>query len=182
MPRPVLVGEMLGALCHAKGPLCWHWVTGQGPPPPRRCGRKPGGKPACAEKLEEDGRLMVFNPLNPDENGGPPRCRAGPQSRLQPSRASEKRAAAALWASLALCSVSLQPPGSRLTRRGAARNGDQLQIPRAGSGLGGAPRSGLGGADPAPRGPASPGDPEPGVSVPPTKSSVEPGRTLVVGC
>lgn len=44
----------MGALCHAKGSLCWHWVTGQGLAPEER---KEAGRKArlCRLELEEDG-------------------------------------------------------------------------------------------------------------------------------
>ena len=68
---PFEAGETWGALCHAKGPLCWHRVAGRARPPRKEAGRKARLCDGCAAGARGL-RLMVFNPLNPGERGDPP--------------------------------------------------------------------------------------------------------------
>ena len=68
---PFEAGETWGALCHAKGPLCWHRVAGRARPPWKEAGRKARLCGGCAAGARGR-RLMVFNPLNPGERGDPP--------------------------------------------------------------------------------------------------------------
>ena len=109
IPGPVLPfvlglggwGDEGSALCHAKGSLCGHRV-----PDPLR--RRLGREGVCVPVLE-DGRLMVFNPLNP----GHRRLQRWSQKPHRASAWRAERARRGTWVChMALCSIPLRVPGA----------------------------------------------------------------------
>lgn len=170
-----MLGHASGALCHAKGPLCWHRVTGQGRAPEE--GGREEGQAVPRRRGTMVRRLMVFNPLNP---GGPPGPGLVPKaagSRAGPARNGRRPCFPGAW-HCARCPCGLLEPW---TQRRARERGGRCKS-RGGSGRP-RPRAALGGAGPFPRRPRGPRVPAgPGVFVWGTRSSVEPGRRGVVKC